>query len=146
MAPPQDVAALQRLATAVIQRRVDLGMNKIDVARAAAVQINTYDKIEAAKPVRRLTYAKIEAVLGWAPGSCADILNGATAATLIEQDETGTISPLRVEDLAKDVGDAVQDAAISISDDLTAPQIRALKQRAVEEVMERWKARGIDRN
>ncbi|WP_309049023.1 hypothetical protein [Streptomyces sp.] len=146
MPPPYDAAALQRLATAVIQRRVDLGHNKIDVARAAELQINTYSKIEDAKPVRLTTYGKVEAVLGWAPGSCIHILDGAAAATLIERDEAGTISPVRAEDLAKDVGDAVQNAAIAVGDDLSAAQIRALKQRAVEEVMQRWKERGIEQD
>lgn len=129
-----------------MKRRVDLGFNKIDVARAAKVQINTYSKIEDAKPVRPTTYGKVEAVLGWAPGTCSDILDGASAATLVEHDGPGTISPVQADDLVKDVGDAVQNAAIAISDDLSAAQIRALKQQVVEEVMQRWKERGIDRN
>ncbi|MFE9736196.1 hypothetical protein ACFYO9_37720 [Streptomyces sp. NPDC005863] len=144
MAPPYDAAALQRLASAVTQQRVDLGYNKIDVARAAELQINTYSKIEDAKPVRPTTYGKVENVLGWARGTCTDILNGATAPTLIERRSPATISPLHVEDLAKDVGDAVQNAAISVSDDLSAAQIRALKQQAVNEVLQRWKERGIE--
>lgn len=147
MAPPYDEGALQRLATLVTQRRADLKMSKIDVARAAEIQINTYSKVEDGKPVRAVTYGKIEAVLQWAGGSCLDILRGATAATLIEDTPSGAvISPVRAEDLAEDVGNAVQDAAIAVSDDLTAAQIRLLKQQVVDEVLTRWEKRGIDRN
>jgi hypothetical protein len=122
-------------------------MSKIDVARAAEIQINTYSKVEDGKPVRAVTYGKIEAVLQWAGGSCLDILRGATAATLIEDTPSGAvISPVRAEDLAEDVGNAVQDAAIAVSDDLTAAQIRLLKQQVVDEVLTRWEKRGIDRN
>lgn len=147
MAPPYDVSALQRLASLITRRRVQLKMNKIDVARAAEITINTYDKVEGGKPVRLLTYEKIETVLRWARGSCDDILNGASAATLVEGTPSGAvISPVRPEDLAEDVGDAVQDAVIAVSDDLTAAQIRQLKQQVVDEVLARWKKRGIDRN
>jgi hypothetical protein len=121
-------------------------MNKIDVARAAEVQINTYSKIEDGKPVRHTTYAKVEPVLGWADGSCTDILNGARTGTVIEDDGDGSISPVHADDLAKDVGVAVQNAAIAVSDNLSSAQIRALKQQAVEEVLTLWKQRGIDRN
>lgn len=147
MAPPYGESALQRLATLVTQRRADLKMSKIDVARAAEIQINTYSKVEDGKPVRAVTYGKIETVLHWAGGSCRDILNGATAATVIEDTPSGVvISPVRLEDLAEDVGDAVQDAAIAVGDGLTAVQIRQLKQQAVDEVLARWKKRGIDHN
>ncbi|MGW1160436.1 hypothetical protein ACWD48_19890 [Streptomyces sp. NPDC002519] len=147
MAPPQDEPALQRLADLVIKRRSELGMNKVDVARAARMQVNTYSKVEEGKPARSTTYARIEPILGWATGSCMDILGGATAATLIEGMPSGaTISPVRAEDLAADVGDVVQDAAIAISDHLTAAEIRALKQRVVAEVLTRWEKRGLDRD
>jgi len=147
MAPPYDESALQRLATLVMRRRVELGMSKIDVARAAEIQINTYSKVEDAKPVRPVTYAKIETVLRWARSSCDDILRGATEATPVEDTPSGAvISPVRTEDLAKDVADAVQDAAIAVSDNLTSAQIREMKQQVVDQVLERWKKRGIDRN
>lgn len=146
MAPPYDEAALQRLASAVTQRRVDLRLHKIDVARAAGLQINTYSKIEDAKSVRPTTYGKVEAVLGWAAGSCVDILRGAPAATLLEQTESGPVSPVSVEDLAEDAGVAVQNAAVAIGDGLSAAQIRAIKQQVVDELTERWKSTQTDHN
>ena len=147
MAPPHDESALQRLATLVTQRRVDLKMHKIDVARSAEIQINTYSKVEDGKSVRTMTYGKIEAVLGWARGSCVDILRGAATATLIESSESGAaISPIQNGDLADDVGDAVQRAAIAVSDSLTAAEIREMKRLVVEELIKRGKIPEIDRD
>lgn len=147
MAPPYDESALQRLANQVAQRRVDLKMNKIDVARAAEIQINTYSKVEDGKPVRSTTYGRIEEVLGWAPGTCVDILRGAAAATVIESGPPGAvISPIQAGDLAADVADAVQNAAIAVSDSLTAGEIRRLKRLVVEELVKRGKISDPDRD
>lgn len=147
MAPPYDESALQRLATLVIQRRSSLGMNKIDVARAAQIQINTYSKVEEGKSVRAVTYGKIEPVIGWARGSCLDILRGAAGATLVEPGPAGiAVSPVREGDLAADVAAAVQDAAVSVSDTLTAAEIRELKRRVVEELEKRGRIAAIDRD
>lgn len=147
MAPPHDESALQRLAALITQRRVDLKMNKIDVARAADIQINTYSKVEEGKPVRATTYGKIEEVLGWAPGSCSDILRGAAAATVIENGAPGAvISPIHPGDLANDVAEAVQNAAITVSDSLTSAEIRRMKQLVVDELVKRGKIPEIDRD
>jgi len=146
MSPPQDEAALQRLATLVTKRRVDLGMNKVDVARAAKLQINTYSKIEEGRPVRPTTYGRVEAVIGWAAGSCLDILSGATSATVIERRGTGAVvSDIDASDLANDVAAAVQNAAVSVSDSLTAAEIREIKRRVVEELIARGKIPKSDR-
>lgn len=145
MAPRHDDAALQRLATLVTKRRSELKLNKVDVARTAGIEVNTYSKVEEGKSVRSTTYTKIEPVLGWAYGSCMDILKGAAQATLVEESTEGAaVSPVRPEDLAADVGVAVQDAAVAIGDTLTAAEIRELKRRVVAEVLEHWKKRGID--
>ena len=110
------------------------------------MQINTYSKVEDAKPVRPTTYGKIEPVLGWAAGSCVDVLKGASAATLVEQTESGPVSPVRAEDLAEEAGVAVQNAAVAIGDGLSAAQIRAIKQQVVDELTERWKSPQTDHN
>jgi transcriptional regulator with XRE-family HTH domain len=147
MAPRFDDTALERLAALVTRRRSERRLHKVDVARAAGIEVNTYSKIEDAKPVRATTYTKIEPILDWATGSCLDILGGATQATLLEESvEQAAISPVTPEDLAEDVGAVVQDAAVSISDTLTAAEIRELKRRVVSDVLERWEKRGIDRN
>lgn len=147
MAPPQDERALQRLATLVTRRRADLGMNKIDVARAAQLQINTYSKVEDGKPVRVTTYARIEPILGWAQGSCSDILAGATAATIIEKRPGGAVvSDVQAGDLATDIANAVQNAAVSVSDSLTAAEIREMKQRVLDELIRQGKLPQVDRD
>lgn len=147
MAPPYDESALQRLATLVINRRSSLGMNKIDVARAAQIQINTYSKVEEGKSVRPVTYGKIEPVINWAKGSCLDILRGAAGPTVIEPGPAGTVfSPIQSGDLADDVAAAVQDAVVAVSDTLTAAEIRELKRRVVEELVKRGRISGIDRD
>ncbi len=144
MAPPSNESALQRLATLVIQRRSSLGMNKIDVARAAQIQINTYSQVEAGKSVRAVTYGKIEPVIGWAQGSCLDVLDGAEP-TVVEPGPAGAaVSPVRPGDLADDVAAAVQEAAISVSDSLTSAEIRELKRRVVEELVKRGRLTGND--
>lgn len=147
MAPPQDKAALQRLAALIVDRRSSLGMNKIDVARAAQIQINTYSKVEEAKPVRPVTYGKIEPVIGWAHNSCMEILRGAAKPTLAEAGPKGVVySPIQEGDLADDVAAAVQDAAVAVSDSLTAAEIRELKRRVVEELRKRGRISENDRD
>lgn len=147
MAPPQDERALQRLATLVTRRRADLGMNKIDVARAAQLQINTYSKVEDGKPVRLTTYARIEPILGWAHGSCSDILDGAPAATVVEKRPGGAVvSDVQAGDLAADIANAVQNAAVSVSDSLTAGEIREMKRRVLDELMRQGKIPQVDRD
>lgn len=146
MAVPHDERALQRLADLVRKRRVELGMNKIDVARASRVTITTYNKIEGGLAVRDVTYGAIEPALGWARNTCRDILDGARTPTLAEPTEGAVISPVLSGDLTSDFEDAVQFAAISVSDDLTSAQIRRMKQLAVQELRKRGRIPDIDRN
>lgn len=143
MAAPHAEPALQRLATEVSRRRVSLGMHKIDVARAAGITITTYGKIEDGASVRDTTYGKLEPVLGWAAGTCRDILGGATVPTLVEARDGGAVdSPVLPQDLADDIARAVQDAAVTVSDGLTAAQIREMKQLVVEQVLDQMRKRG----
>ena len=140
MTARKDAVALKRLADLVTQRRLELGMDKIDVARSADLTITTYSKIERGESVRDTSYGKLESVLGWAPGSCLDVLAGAERPALVT-DHVGPAvsSPVLGEDLAADIGSIVQDAAIFVSDNLTSPEVRKLK----SEVIERLRARGI---
>lgn len=134
----KDEVALKRLAALVHQRRLELGMDKIEVARAADLTITTYGKIETGQSVRDTSYGKLEPVFYWAPGTCLDVLNGATAPAVIsEHVGHAETSPVLPGDLADDIGDVVQDAAIHVADTLTASQIRELKLRVVETLRER---------
>lgn len=140
MTARKDPVALKRLADLVIQRRLELGLDKIDVARAADLAIMTYGKIEKGLSVRDSSYGKLEPALGWASGSCFDILAGADQAALItEHVGPAVTSPFLADDLAGEVESIVQDAAIHVSDDLTASDIRSLK----AEVIKRMRQRGI---
>lgn len=135
-----DAVALKRLATLVTQRRLELGLDKIEVARAAGLTITTYGKIEKGESVRDTSYGKLEPAINWAPRSCLDILNGAEAPTLITAHMgPAATSPVLAEDLADDIARAVQDAAIHVSDSLTAPDIRTLKSAVVALLRERGK-------
>jgi len=139
------VDALRHLATLVTQRRLQLGLDKIDVARSAGITITTYNKIEAGLSVRESSYGKVERAIGWAPGSALDILAGAPTPTLVtEHVGLASTSPVVKEDISDDIAAAVQDAAIHVSDGLTAPEIRNLKVRVVELLRERGKLPPVD--
>lgn len=131
-------AALERLARAVSNRRTQLGMTKISVADQAGITITTYGNVEAGRSVRDTTYGKIEPVLGWAVGSCSDVLKGGNP-TVIEAGPNGTvISPVFLGDLQSAVERAVQDAAVATTD-LPASEIRKMKQRVVDELIRQGK-------
>lgn len=137
MPPPADDTALRRLADQIRRRRVDLGMNKIDVANGAKITINTYMKLEDGKLVRDLTYGKVETVLQWASGSCQEILRGGDPTVADRLTDGAVASPVTSDDLEGDIGRAVTDAAIAVSDGLSAADIRKLKQRVIEELRRR---------
>jgi len=129
----------QALAAATKSRRTQLGMTKAQLARDAGININTYNQIEAGQQVRDATYGKIEPALLWAAGSCRDILDGGHP-TIIEPIGSGAVaSPVSSEELGEAVGHAVQHAALAISDDLTAKQIRAMMQWVLDELRRQGK-------
>lgn len=140
MTARRDAVALQRLATLVMQRRLELGMDKIDVARKAVITITTYSKIEAGVSVRDTSYGKLEAAIGWAAGTCLDILDGAPGPTLLTNQHSGAaLSPVLPADLDEDIEQAVQDAAIGVTDNLGAADIRRLKTAVTDLLRERGK-------
>ncbi|MEV7953035.1 hypothetical protein [Streptomyces sp. NPDC088141] len=134
MPSPVDETALQRLADAVQRRRVELDLKKIDVANGAEIAINTYLKIESGKSVRDVTYGKIEKVLGWAPGSCQEVLRGDQPTIAERLTDDAVVSPLTSAQLEADVEQAVANAAIAVTDSLSASEIRKLKHAVIEEL------------
>lgn len=137
MPPPTDDTALHRLADHIRRRRVELGMNKIDVAKAADITINTYMKLEDAKPVRDLTYGKVETVLQWASGSCQEVLRGGDPTVAERMTDSVVTSPVTNDDLEGDVGQAVTNAAIAVADGMSAADIRKLKQHVIDDLRRR---------
>ncbi|MFH8591226.1 hypothetical protein [Streptomyces rimosus] len=138
MAATRDSAALQRLADLITERRIQLSMTKSDLARAAGLTINTYNKVEAARPVRDTTYGRIEPVLGWSPGSCRNVLTGTGEPSAITRSpECGPSRSADPEVFQRDIEEAVQAAAIAATDTLTTADLRKLSQHLVEELRRR---------
>ncbi|MGG2464442.1 hypothetical protein ACO0M4_32565 [Streptomyces sp. RGM 3693] len=109
-------------------------MNKIDVAKASNATINTYMKVEDGRPVRDLTYGKVEKVLQRAPGSSQEVLRGGEPTATTPLSDSAVASPVADGDLEADVAQAVTNAAIAVADSLSAADIRKLKQRVIEEL------------
>lgn len=141
MPSPTDPTHLERLADLVAQRRTQLGLNKIDVARAADITITTYGNVESGQSVRDTTYGKIEPVLGWAAGSCLEVLRGGSP-TSVEPGEHGSVVSPMTED---DIQEAVQSAAVAVTE-MSAPDIRKVKQAVVDELRRRGKLPNTERN
>jgi DNA-binding XRE family transcriptional regulator len=129
---------LDALAKAVKTRRIELGLGYKSAAKEAGIAPDTWKRIETGLPVRELTYAKVDPVLQWAPGSCIAVLAGRSAVPVTPSEETPgvSISPVPPEalDAAKDV---VQLAAIATTSGLTADEIRALSEKVVLELKRR---------
>jgi transcriptional regulator with XRE-family HTH domain len=137
MAPSSDNVALQRLAELIKKRRVELGMHKIDVARAAGITITTYMKVEDALSVRDVTYGKIEPVLDWVPGTCKDVLFGAVDAALVETSPSGgVVVTVPAGVLEEEIRRAVQDVIVG-GTDLQASDIRRLNAEVIELLKQR---------
>ncbi|WP_411130100.1 hypothetical protein [Streptomyces sp. x-19] len=134
MPTPADENALHRLADAARRRRIELDLNKIDVANSAGIAINTYMKIEDGKPLRDVTYGKIERALGWAPGSTREVLRGRQSTVVEHLTDGVVVSPVTEEELEADVAQAVTNAAIAVADTLSASDIRKLKQAVIDEL------------
>jgi transcriptional regulator with XRE-family HTH domain len=126
--------SLGRLAEQVIKRRIELEMSKRNVAEAAEVSINTYQRIESGMPVRDITYAKIDAALKWAPGSCVAILEGQDP-TPGRGGEKLTMTKIKIE--PEDVTSAVGTAIIATRGDLTGDEISAINDKVIAELQRR---------
>lgn len=131
---------LERLAHLVRQRRLELKLGIEPAARLAGMSKDTWKKVEAARgDVRATSYTGIERALQWAPSSCTRILEGGEPV-ISEASHAAAGSGIAVipkEDLKRQVGDAVNSAAIGFKGDLTADQILDLNQRVLDELHKR---------
>ncbi|MFJ9633753.1 helix-turn-helix domain-containing protein [Streptomyces sp. NPDC101175] len=132
-----DKESLQRLGELMAQRRMELNMSKRATSEAAGISINTYQRIEEGRPVRDVTYAKIENILGWVAGSVHEILDGATEAVCVERSAVRGVIRAKVPEA--DLEGAVTSAFVAVSDTLTGAEIRDLSRRVLDEL----KRRGI---
>lgn len=143
--------ALQRLAGAVMRRRVDLRLSKDEAARRGGTTNTTWTRVEKAQSVRDTTYATVETVLGWDSGACLRIAAGgdpaveAPAAEPQQLAETDEAKIWRHLPAREELRGALQSAAIAVVPEATGAQIQELQRRLEEELvkrMERRKDRG----
>lgn len=128
---------LQQLAALVEQRRVALRWSKEAAAAAADLAYMTYDRVEAGKRVQAGTYAKVEKALGFAPGSCRAVLGGADAVALADGGELmvgARITRDPLEGVEDAIRQAVTNATIATTPELTAAEIGKLSARVLEEL------------
>ncbi|GHB56077.1 hypothetical protein GCM10010331_49970 [Streptomyces xanthochromogenes] len=131
---------LQRLARTAKQRRMELGLALDDAnAKVGGMAKHTWRRVELGEPVRDLSYAKLDKLLRWAPGSSLAVLAG-DAAVPVEAsgaDPDVLISRLPREAIDEEARDVIQLATIATTRGLTSDEIRALSDRVVHDLRER---------
>jgi hypothetical protein len=129
---------LGRLAALVRERRLHLGLGIEPAAKLAGMSKDTWKKVEAGQNVRATSYTSIERALQWAPSSCMRILGGQEPVIAETSAATGgTIAIIPKEELERQVGDAVNSAALGVRRDLTADEILDLNERVLDELRKR---------
>lgn len=138
---PSDLRDLDRLARAAKARRLELGLARNKTAAEIGISKHTWKRVEEGQPIRDVLYTKIDAALGWAPGSCILVAEGGDPIPSEPSDdlEGARISTV-VEPLGPDAGEevkrAVQVASLGTTN-LSADEIRALSDRVVEDLRKR---------
>lgn len=131
---------LRRLGVLVQQRRAVLSWSIAKAAEEAGIAYMTYQRVERAQGVQQSTYAKLEKAFGFQAGACRAVLDGATSIVLLDGSEIvegGRLTPIRPEDLAEEVRDAVTSATIATAPGLTGSEIKALNDQVVQELRRR---------
>ncbi|MFE3585766.1 hypothetical protein [Streptomyces vinaceus] len=134
---PYSDADLQRLADAAVQRRRELGLAlNAENAKKAGLSRGPWQRVERGEVLRLGNYVKMDALLRWAPGTCVGILKGGVPVPAEPSAvEPGTvISELPPEVHEAEARDVIKLAAIATTDGLTSEQIRALSERAVQDL------------
>jgi hypothetical protein len=130
---------LERLASRVQQRRLDLRLGIEPAAKLAEMSKDTWKRVEAGLSVRTTSYTGIETALQWAPRSCQRIIDGQEPVIADPSDEVpgNRITHIPKSDLERAVGDAVTSAALGTKNPLPGDEILALNARVLEELRER---------
>lgn len=141
MTTPRD---LSRLAQAVKRRRLELGLARLTAAQSAGISKDTWQKVEEGQPVREVSYAKIDAALGWASGSCEMVAGGGApipveSANTAEGVDIATVTITTPKNLGDEVRRSVQTASLGTLGHLTADEIRTLSEQVVADL----RARGV---
>ncbi|MEU7066955.1 helix-turn-helix transcriptional regulator [Streptomyces sp. NPDC046161] len=112
----------ERLARAIEEARDAKGLTQVALAEAAEVSESTVQNLESGATRKRTpsTLPKIEAALGWAPGSGIAVLAGGdpTPENKVSQSEDRDLDrsdlPLRIVDELKNGGQLVDTAVIRL--------------------------------
>lgn len=123
---------LQRLASRVAARRLELNLSVRRAAALAVMSKDTWQRVELGRPVQNLTFDKVESALGWTVGSCRKILDGGEAILLDpDPDDEVQFAVVPPEELEAEVRQAIQGAMVA-GTDLNASKIREVNDRAIE--------------
>lgn len=137
MSTPRD---LERLAKAVKARRLEMHPSRLAAAKAAGVSKDTWQRVEEAREVREVSYAKVDAALGWASGSCIAVAEGGEPVP-VEYVEggggTAMVSQVPATWLEGELQEAIQSSAMMTTPNLTVREIRNLSDQVVEELRKR---------
>jgi len=127
---------LERLATLVKKRRIELKLGIEPAAKLGGISKDTWKRVEAGQKVWDRSYAGVDSALQWAPGSCLRALAGhdpITAEALPHADNV-KVSDVPKSELERLVGNAVQHAAIATKGSLTGDEILELNRRVLDEL------------
>lgn len=83
-----------RLADFVVNRRMELRLERDDLADRMEMVTKTVERIELGKSVRRTTLAALERALGWTPGSARRVLDGGDPTLVDAKDPAETPAAL----------------------------------------------------
>lgn len=129
-----------RLATHARKRRTELGLAlNDDNAKAAGVSKGTWQRVEKGLPIRDTNYVKIEGLLGWAVGSCIQVLEGGDPIAPVPNPGAPDVRVSHVprEAIEGEARDVVQLALIATAKGTTAEEIREMSERVVQDLRER---------
>ncbi|CAH9419552.1 hypothetical protein SGL43_06607 [Streptomyces globisporus] len=122
---------LQRLATYVREGRLELRLGIAAAAEKAGMSKDTWRRVEEGSRVRDTSYAKIDSVLGWAPGSALSILDGEEVIQ-VQAPGVGSAAAARIPE--NDLDRAITSAMVAVVDNMTAAEIREVARRVVEDL------------
>ncbi|MGW7350883.1 hypothetical protein [Streptomyces sp. NPDC054784] len=130
---------LERLAEHVKERRHELEKGTRDIAAAAGLARATVIRVEDGEAIRDLNYAKLDAALGWARGSCLLVAEGSEPVKLDEKELAPgrTAATVPQADLHGEVKESVALTALAVTDGLTAEEIRTLSEKVAEDLARR---------
>ncbi|WBP89470.1 hypothetical protein [Kitasatospora cathayae] len=130
---PGQADGLHRLAETVSRRRAELRLSRDACARQAKMSITTWRRVEEGQPVRDITYARVDEVMGWPLGTSARVIEDSDYSPIASEVVKGarfSKAPLSSEALRQ----AIQNATIATAPELTGAQIQELQEKAIEEL------------